>query len=88
MQITNDKKQLWISKLKSDFVPHFDFLALEVRSDIEKVLITMCDHPTKEALQKISRQGLLEEAPLLRAHLWKCIFVTNFSTFANATDGF
>lgn len=36
-----------MNKLKSDLIPHFDFLALEVRKDIEKVLNIICDHPNK-----------------------------------------
>lgn len=55
MKINNDKKEQLIRKLKSEFIPHFDFLALEVRIDIQNVLSIICDNPNKEAIQKISR---------------------------------
>lgn len=39
--------QFWVNKLKADLIPHFDFLALEVRKDIDRVLCVLCDNPTK-----------------------------------------
>ena len=35
------------------------------------ILDLLLTHPDKRQVQEFSRLGLLEEAPLLRSHIWK-----------------
>jgi hypothetical protein len=53
-------------------VPHFTLLDHAVQTEIVNVLDLLATRPEKARIQEFSRLGHLEEAPLLRSHLWKC----------------
>lgn len=42
-----------------------------MQTEIVNILETLVSHPSKRVVQDFSKLGLLEEAPLLRAHIWK-----------------
>jgi hypothetical protein len=57
--------------LKEELIPNFNLLDHNVQTEIVNILETLVSHPSKRVVQEFSRLGLLEEAPLLRAHIWK-----------------
>jgi hypothetical protein len=63
--------QLEAHTLKEELIPNFHLLDHHVQTEIVNILETLVAHPSKRVVQEFSRLGLLEEAPLLRAHIWK-----------------
>lgn len=59
--------------LKEELIPNFNLIDHHVQTEIVNILETLVSHPSKRVLQEFSRLGLLEETPLLRAHIWKRI---------------
>jgi hypothetical protein len=65
------ESQLETHTLKEELIPNFHLLDHHVQTEIVNILETLVSHPSKRVVQEFSRLGLLEEAPLLRAHIWK-----------------
>ena len=61
--------------LKDELVPNFSLLDHNVQKEIVHILDLLLTRPDKKVIQEFSRLGFLEEAPLLRSHIWKRITI-------------
>ena len=61
-----------LSKFQQQLIPNLNNLDRQVRREVQSCLPTMViANGDKPLLGELSRKGYLDEAPLLRSHLWK-----------------
>lgn len=62
-----------LNKHRRELIPNFDNLDMQVRLEVYEMLKKIINAKgDKKKLCELSRMWQLEEAPLLRSHLWKC----------------
>lgn len=62
-----------MAEIRSQLVPNFHNLDSQVQHELNNTLSKIYAHSkSKHELGDISRKVILDEAPLLRSHLWKC----------------
>lgn len=62
------------NEAQMQFIPNFETMDTIVQKNLARTLnIVLKEHSNKSVLEEILRKENLEEAPLLRSHIWKCI---------------